>query len=94
MSALEDLNLLSFIAERIRNGTTHRAIVQELRVAFPGMRGISVRSLKRFCAAHNLRATCRCSDRVLDVLVSYGIGIVSQVTIILYAIFLYGFSIH
>ena len=36
-----------------------------------------MRSLKRFCATHNLHATSRCSDRVLDVLVAYGAGIVS-----------------
>ena len=52
-----------------------------------------MRSLKHFCAAHNLQATSRCSDWVLDVLVSYGIGIVSQVTSYNLAIFLYGFSI-
>ncbi len=55
-----------------------KAIVEELRIAFPGVRGISVRSLKRFCAKHNLHSTTRCSDEVLNVLVAYGAGIVSH----------------
>lgn len=61
----------------MKDGYTQKAIVEELRAALPGVRGISVRSLKRFCASHNLRATSRCSDGVLDVLVAYGAGIVS-----------------
>ena len=77
MSAYEVLGQLSFVAGRIKSGSTHKVIVQELRIAFPGVRGISVRSLKRFCAAYNLHATVRCSNQVLDILVAYGIGIVS-----------------
>jgi hypothetical protein len=74
---LEDLDVLPFVRTRIKGGGTHKKIVQELRAIFPGVRGISVRSLKRFCAAHNLHATSRCSDQVLDVLVAYGAGTVS-----------------
>lgn len=46
MSALESLNVLPYVKEGIRNGKTHRDIIRELRVAFPGVRGISMRSLK------------------------------------------------
>ena len=77
MSAYEALGLFPLVKERIESGCTHRALVQELRSAFPGVRGLSVRSLKRFCAKHNLHATSRCSDQVLDVLVAYGAGVVS-----------------
>ncbi len=76
MSALENLNVLPFVNTRLKNGYTRKAIV-ELRIAFPGVRGINVRSLKRFCAKHNLHCTARRSDEVY-VLVAYGAGIVSH----------------
>ena len=77
MSVFRDLNLLHMVERRVKNGFSHRAIVQELKSAFPGVRGISVRSLKRFCADENIHATSRCSDQVLDTLVAYGAGLVS-----------------
>ncbi len=77
MSALENLNVLPFVNTRVKNGYTSK--VEELRIVFPGVRGISVRSLKRFCATkHNLHSTTRCSDEVLNVLVAYGAGICSK----------------
>ena len=78
MSTFGDLGLLPFVRSRVRSGSTQKAIVEEIRAAFPGVKGISVRSLKRFCATHNVRATSRCSDRVLDILVAYSAGIVSN----------------
>ena len=68
MSVFERLNLLPYVAGRVQTG----AIVRDLQVLLPGVRGISVRSLKRFCVAHHLHATSRYSDSVLDVLVAYG----------------------
>lgn len=79
MSALEALNVLPYVQMRVNSGYTHRAIVEELRNRFPGVRGISVRSLKRFCSVYDLHATSRISDQVLDVLVAFGIGTVSIV---------------
>ena len=86
MSTLADLNLVPFVRKRVKYGSTHGAIVEELRAAFPRLRGISVRSLKRFCATHNLHASSRCSDRVLDVLVAYGAGIVSTIAKFYFAV--------
>ena len=77
MSAFDALNLLSFVKRRIQSGASHKAIVEELRNYYPGVRGINIRSLKRFCVAHNLHATARCSDGVLDILVAYVAGTVS-----------------
>ncbi len=81
MSAFRDLNLLPIVERRIGSGSTHWAIVQELKAAFPGVRGISIRSLKRFCADQNIHATSRCSDRILDILVACGAGLVSYVEV-------------
>lgn len=74
MSLLEALNLLAFMQRRIQDGNTHKSIAEELRRLFPGVRGISARSVRRFCARHDLHATSRLSDSAVDVLVAYGIG--------------------
>ena len=78
MSALEELNILSYVKRHIQNGSTHKTITEDLRSLFPGVHGISVRSLKRYCAAHDVHSTSRLSDRVLDILVSFGRGMVSN----------------
>ncbi len=78
MSSLDSLDILPLVQSRVRNGHTHKRIVEELRRTFPGVRGISVRSLKRFCAVYNVYATSRISDQALDVLVAYGVGSVSH----------------
>ena len=79
MAELDALGVLSLVRRRVNSGCTQKAIVQELHRKCPGVRGISVRSLKRFCAIHNIHATSRLSDKVLDVLVAFGIGIVSYI---------------
>ena len=76
MAAFYSLNLLSYVRDRINSGHSHRAIVEQVKAAYPDVRGISIRSLKRFCAAHNLHSTSRCSDHALDLLVEYGVGLV------------------
>ena len=58
---------------RIRSGAKQKTIVEELRALFPGVRGISVRSIKRFCSNHGLHMTMRLNDRALDVVVAFGI---------------------
>lgn len=78
MASLEALGVLPLVRRRVNSGCTQKAIVEELRRKCPGVQGISVRSLKRFCAIHNVHATSRLSDKVLDVLVACGIGIVSH----------------
>ena len=40
--------------ELINQGKTYKEISEELKENFPNKRGFSVRSVKRYCAAHNL----------------------------------------
>ena len=78
MSALSESNLLPFIAIRRKNGCGYKTIADELKALFPpGYRGISVRSIQRFCIANNLHASSRLRDEALDVLVAFAIGMVS-----------------
>ena len=43
MSAFDALNLLLFVKRRIQSGASHKAIVEELRNYYPGVRAISIR---------------------------------------------------
>ena len=56
------LNMLALVKRQIEGGSTPKAIVQELS----HVSGISIRSLKRFCATHQLHATARCSDELVQ----------------------------
>jgi hypothetical protein len=44
MAALEDLNLLPMLTIRRFEGASYKTIARELRVLFPGVRGMSARS--------------------------------------------------
>ena len=77
MAVLEELDVLRLIQQRVNNRSTHKAIAEELQRLFPGVyRGISARSVRRFCANYNLHGTSRLPNPALDVLIAYGIGMV------------------
>ena len=78
MALLNQLSVLPFISTRRKNGHTYNDIARELRALFPATdRGLSARSIKRFCRANDLHATSRVDDQTLDVLIAFGIGMVS-----------------
>lgn len=68
MSALSTLpNVEHFIRQRIViERKTYQDISDELTTLNPGMRGISSRSVRRFCHEHNIYGTSRLSDFQLD----------------------------
>lgn len=76
MAALEDLHLAPMITVRRFAGASYKSIAQELRVLFPGVRGMSARSVKRLCRNHGIQATSRLSNEALDRMVAFGIGMV------------------
>ena len=77
MSTLDRLGVLPYVKRKVESGATHEAIVKELHRMYPGVRGISIRSLKRFCSSRDLHSTSRISDQDLDVLIAFAIGSVS-----------------
>ncbi len=66
MSALENLNVLPFVNTRLKNGYTRKAIVEELRIAFPCMKLIKSYA---FCYAPKL-----CHHEVVVVLLLVSVG--------------------
>ena len=65
MAALEGLE--DYVREKIeKEGMTHYQLSLRLRELYPGVRGLSVRSLERFCACKSIRKTSRPSTQQLD----------------------------
>lgn len=54
--------------------TSHKQISDELKLLYPGTRGLSVRSIRRFCDRHDIRATSMLSDENLDTVVSSSVA--------------------
>ena len=65
MAALEGLE--DYVREKIeKEGMTHFQLSLRLRELYPGVRGLSVRSLERFCACKSIRKPSRPSTQQLD----------------------------
>ena len=57
---------------------THRDVSRELKRAYPMInRGLSERSVARFCETHYIHATSRIDDQTLDNAVRGAVGMVS-----------------
>ena len=76
MSTLETLpGVYSLISKRVKEERrSHKQISEELKVLYPGVRGLSVRSVRRFCDGHDIHTTSRLSDEDLDRVVSSSIA--------------------
>lgn len=68
MAALESISgLETFVRALIADRKTHAEVSLELKRRFPSLsRGLSSRSIKRFCLARGIHATSRLSDSALD----------------------------
>ena len=65
MAALEGLE--DYVREKIeKEGMTHSLLSFRLRELYPGVRGLSIRSLERFCACKSIRKTSQPSTQQLD----------------------------
>ena len=61
----------------LQRGMTHAQIAVELQARYPGERGFSERSVRRFCASHGITSSSGLSDLHLDKVVASGIAKVS-----------------
>jgi len=71
MAVLESLHGVEcFVRSMIIDGKTHAEVSSELKRRLPTLsRGLSSRSVRRFCLAHRIQATSRLSDSALDRLI-------------------------
>ena len=58
------------IRQRVEEGQTHNQISQFLQTVLPSQRGLSSRSVRRFCAERGIRYRSGLSDTQLDHIVS------------------------
>ena len=67
MSTLESLAFAEpLIRDRVRRGYSHQAIAQELQQQCPSIRGLSTRSVRRFCSTNEIHHSSRLSANEVD----------------------------
>ena len=80
MATLELLPVGELIARGIiERRKTHKQISEELKCLYPGVRGLSARSVRRFCENHNAHSSSMLSNADLDRVVSSSIAKVGPV---------------
>ena len=74
-SELESLlGIEMFIQEKVEvYRETHAKISEELKRLYPGLRGLSAMSVRRFCISHCIHKTARLDDYYVDRIVSVNI---------------------
>lgn len=81
MAAIERIDgIESFMRERIEiEKRSYEDISKELQEAHPTARGLSARSVRRFCAEYGIHKTSRLPDHVLDRVVASSVAKVSLI---------------
>ena len=60
-----------------RRRKSHFQVSAELQKMYPGVRGLSAMSVRRYCSKHGIHKTARIDDATLDQLISTNIARVS-----------------
>ncbi|XP_062522947.1 uncharacterized protein LOC134197618 [Corticium candelabrum] len=55
-----------FVRKRVEEGNSHAVISEELQTMFPGLRGLSERSVRRFCTDRGLGRRCSLTKEELE----------------------------
>ena len=74
MSVLESTNLGAVVKLRVEAGATHSRISRELKIIFPNLKGVSPRSIRRYCEKNDIHRTSRLLASSLDTLLLWSIG--------------------
>ena len=75
MSTLESLTFAEpHIRDRVNNGYTHQSIALELQQHYPSLRGLSTRSVRRFCCRNRIHHSSRLSTTEVDDVVERYVG--------------------
>ena len=62
------------IRDRVNNGFTHQSIALELQQHYPSLRGLSARSVRRFCYNNQIHRSSRLSTNEVDDVVEWYVG--------------------
>ena len=75
MSTLESIAFAEpHIRDRVNNGYTHQSIALELQQHYPSLRGLSARSVRRFCYRNQIHHSSRLSATEIDAVVERYVG--------------------
>ena len=76
MATLEVLpGIHTIIMRRVQQERkSHKQISEELKGLYPGVRGLSMRSVRRFCEKHDIHTTSLLSNEDLDRAVSSSVA--------------------
>ena len=72
LSTIEELGLGAVVRKRVEEGATHAAIARELGGA--RRRGLSARSVRRYCKKNGIHRSPRLESSSVDVLITWSIG--------------------
>lgn len=81
MASLNDIPSLDqeeLILKRREEGSTYAEISEELCTKYPGQRGFSIRSVRRFCEEHGIRRSSRLSHNELRKVVATAVSQVRE----------------
>lgn len=78
MSDIPGLELEELILKRREEGFTYPEISEELCAKFPGERGFSSRSVRRFCEEHGIRRSSYLSQKELSKVVATAVNQVRE----------------
>ena len=78
MAALEDVVSVETVRELVKNNTLED-VSDILQMRFPNQRGLSIKSIKRFCQKHRIQKRNRVTDDELDQLVQASVQQVNNV---------------
>ena len=78
MSGIESLNCVDYIKERVKNKGTHKEIASDLQQLFPNSRGLSERSVRRFCSLKGIHYASRLSAPEVNEVVESAVSQVSS----------------
>ena len=73
-----------FVRKRVEEGNSHAVISEELQTMFPGLRGLSERSVRRFCTDRRLSRRCSLTKEKLERCVSDAVSEVSTKILAIY----------
>ena len=76
-------NVVSVVARKVNDERkTHRQISDELKQQYPGVRGLSSRSVTRFCDVHDIHRNSKLTAGDLDRVVASSIAMVTFFVVI------------
>ena len=77
MALLSELGCENFVRDRVIGGATHKEVAAELRRRYPGLSGLSDRSIRRFCCINQIHRSSRLCVQSLDEIVEQAVSQVS-----------------